>query len=140
MALKGDKDSIKIPKDDAIKSNRIFFDFMLRMFNHLNQLYEKEKSLLIDTILKYQPSNDSANEVEKPKRYNKTRNGNKEDTSKPSKKSCFLDETNQTSQARSYSYKLNLTAKTGSCSKARSSEEEDIGMRKGERKTESYRT
>ena len=26
---------------------------MLIMFDHINQLYEKEKSLLIDTILKY---------------------------------------------------------------------------------------
>ena len=30
-----------------------FFYFMLIMFDHINQLYEKEKSLLIDTILKY---------------------------------------------------------------------------------------
>ena len=41
MALKRDKDAIEIKKDDAIKRNRIFFDFMLIMFNHLNQLYEK---------------------------------------------------------------------------------------------------
>ena len=39
---------------------------MLRMFNHLNQLYEKEKSLLIDTILKCQSRNESAKEVKKP--------------------------------------------------------------------------
>ena len=32
------------------------------MFNHLNQLYEKETILLIDTILKYQASKDSAKE------------------------------------------------------------------------------
>ena len=51
---------------------------MLRMFNHLNQLYEKEKSLLVYTILKYQSSKESA----------------KENTSKPSpKKGCFADET-----------------------------------------------
>ena len=41
MALKRDKDTIEIQKDDAIKRNQIFFDFMLRMFNNLNQLYEK---------------------------------------------------------------------------------------------------
>ena len=52
MALKRDKDSIEIQKDDAIKRNWIFFDFMLRLFNNLNQLYEEEKSLLIHTILK----------------------------------------------------------------------------------------
>ena len=50
---------------------------MLRIFNHLNELYVKEESLLIDTILKYQLNNYSAKEVEKPNRYNKTINGNK---------------------------------------------------------------
>ena len=90
MALQRDKDASEIQKDDAIKRNRIFFDFMLRMFNHLNQLYVEEKCLLIDTILKYQSRNESAKEVEKPNRYNKTRNGNKEDTSEPSKKKVVL--------------------------------------------------
>ena len=70
MALKRDKDAIEIQKDDAIKHNLLFFDFMLRMFNHLNQLYEKEKSLLIYTILTYQLRNESA----------------KKNTSKPSPK------------------------------------------------------
>ena len=41
-ALKRDKYAIEIQGDDAIKRNRLFFDFMLRMFNHLDQLYEKE--------------------------------------------------------------------------------------------------
>ena len=54
MALKRDKDVIEIQGDDAIKRKRLFFDFMLRMFNHLNQLYEEGGSLLIDTIFKYQ--------------------------------------------------------------------------------------
>ena len=63
MAHKQDKDAIEIQKDNAIKRNQIFFDFMLRMFNHLNQLYESEKSLLINTILKYQSRNKSAKEV-----------------------------------------------------------------------------
>ena len=36
---------------------------MLRMSNHINQLFEKEKSVLIDTILKYQSRNESAKEV-----------------------------------------------------------------------------
>ena len=49
MALKRDKDAIEIQKDDAIKRNRICFDLMLRMFNHLNQLYDKVKSLLVYT-------------------------------------------------------------------------------------------
>ena len=58
---------------------------MLRMFYHLNQLYEKEKSLIIDTILKYQSMKESA----------------KENTSNPFKKSCFADETNKISQTKS---------------------------------------
>ena len=89
MALKRDKDAIEIQKDDAIKRNQIFFDFMLRMFNNINQLYEKEKSLLIYTILTYQSRKESA----------------KENKSKPSKKGGFEDETNKTSRANSDSYK-----------------------------------
>ena len=54
IAFKRDKDAIDIDRDDAIDSHRLVFDFMPRMFDHLNQLYEMEKSLLIDTILKYQ--------------------------------------------------------------------------------------
>ena len=50
--------------------------------------------------------NESAKEVEKPNRDNKTRNRNKEDTYKPYPKNCcFVNETNQTSRARSYTYK-----------------------------------
>ena len=68
---------------------------MLRMFNHLNQLYVKGKSLFIDKILKYQSRNESAKEVEKPNRYNKTRNVNKEVTYKPSpKQGCFVNDKN----------------------------------------------
>ena len=96
MAIKRDKDAIKIQEDDAIKRNRIFFDFMLIMFNHLNQLYKKEKSLLIYKILKYQSRKERA----------------KESTSKPSpKKGCFADETNRNSPANTDSYKSNLIAK-----------------------------
>ena len=43
MALKRDRYAIEIQKDDAIKRNQIFFDFMLRMFNHLNELCAKEE-------------------------------------------------------------------------------------------------
>ena len=74
MALKRDKYAIEIQGDDAIKRNQLFFDFMLRMFNHLNQLYDKEKSLLIYKILKYQSRKESA----------------KENTSKPSPKKVVL--------------------------------------------------
>ena len=41
MALKRDKDAIEIQKYDTIMRNPIFFDFMLRIFNHLNQFYVK---------------------------------------------------------------------------------------------------
>ena len=47
IALKRDKDAIDIDGDDAIDSNRLFFYFMLRMFDHLNQLYEMEKFFLL---------------------------------------------------------------------------------------------
>ena len=53
IALKRDKYSIDIDGEDAINSNRLFIDFMLRMFDHLNQLYEMKTILLIDTILTY---------------------------------------------------------------------------------------
>ena len=73
---------------------------MLRIFNHLNQLYVKEKCLLIDIILKYRSRKNSA----------------KENTSNPSpKKDCFADETNRTSQANSDSYKTDLNSKKGAC-------------------------
>ena len=82
---------------------------------------------MIDTILKYKLRNESAKEVEKPNRYNNTRNGNKEDTSKPSTKTgYFVNDTDQTSRARIYTYKSNLYAKTGSCSEENSSEEKDF--------------
>ena len=51
IALKRDKYAIGIDGGDAIDSHRLVFDFMPRMFDHLNQLYEMEKSLLIDAIL-----------------------------------------------------------------------------------------
>ena len=60
MDLKQDNNTIEIQKDVAIKRNRIFFDFVLRMFNNINQLYEKEKSLMVYTILTYQSRNESA--------------------------------------------------------------------------------
>ena len=47
-----------------------------------------------------------------------------------------MNETNQTSRERSYTYKSNLNGKTGGCSEARSIEDEDIGMRKGRRKSD----
>ena len=43
IALKRDKDAIDIEGEDAINRNRLFFNLMLRMFDHLNQLYDMEK-------------------------------------------------------------------------------------------------
>ena len=135
IALNRDKDTIDIEGDDAINRNRLFFDFVLRMFDHLNQLYEMEKSLLIDTILKYHLRKDSAKKnsskpspsrkesakenISKPSPSRKKsveentskpspsrKESAKENTSKPSpKKICFVDKTNRTSQANSDSYK-----------------------------------
>ena len=62
IALKRDKDAIDIDGNDAFVSYRLFFDFMLRMFGRINQLYEMEKSLLIDAILKYHLRKQSAKE------------------------------------------------------------------------------
>ena len=42
IALKRDKDAIDIDGNDAIDSHRLVFDFMLRMFDHLNQLPVKD--------------------------------------------------------------------------------------------------
>ena len=38
IALKRDKDAIDIDGNDAINSHRLVFDFMLRMFDHLNKI------------------------------------------------------------------------------------------------------
>ena len=81
--LKRDKDAIDIVGEDAINCNRFFFDFMLRMFGHLNQLYDMGKSLLIDTIFKYylRKEIDKENSSEpSPSRKESA----KENTSKPS--------------------------------------------------------
>ena len=45
--LKRDKYAIDVDGEDAINHNRLFFDFMLRMFDHQNQLYEMEKVFLL---------------------------------------------------------------------------------------------
>ena len=47
IALKQDKDAIDIDGNDAINSHRLFLDFMLRMFDNLNKLYEMENFFLL---------------------------------------------------------------------------------------------
>ena len=42
--LKRDKDAIDIEGEDEINRKQLFFDFMLRIFDHLNQLYDMERS------------------------------------------------------------------------------------------------
>ena len=93
------------------------------MCNNLNQLYEKEKILLIDIILKYHSRKESAKEnTSKPSPSMKE--SVKENTSKPSPKiGYFADKTNRTSQSNSDSYKTNSNAKKGACNEASSSEE-----------------
>ena len=141
ITLKRDKEVIDIEGKDEIKRNRLFFYFMLRTFDHLNQLYDKEKSLHIYTILRYHLRKESAKESSsKPSPSRKERA--KENKSKPSpsrkesaeentlkpspsrkesakgntsnpspKQCCFVDETNRTSQANSDSYKTHSNAK-----------------------------
>ena len=50
MAHKRDKYDIEVRDDDAIKRNRIFFDFMQRTLNRLYGLYMDEIFILMDTI------------------------------------------------------------------------------------------
>ena len=164
ISLKRDRYAIDIEGEDEIKRNRLFFDFMLIMFDNLNQLYEKEKSHLIDTILKYHSRKESAKE-NSPKPSPSRKESAKENTSKPSpsrkesveentskhypsrkerakenisktypKKGCFVDETNRTSQANNDSYKTNSNAKKGACNEARSSEEEHVEIHDSTRK------
>ena len=47
IAFKRDKDAIDIDGNDAIVSHQLVFDFMLIMFDNLNQLYEMEKVFLL---------------------------------------------------------------------------------------------
>ena len=83
IALKQEKYAIDIDGNDAINSYRLVFDFILRIFDHLNQLYEMEKSLLIDAILKYHLRNESDEEnLSEPS--SSTKEIAKENTSKPS--------------------------------------------------------
>ena len=52
MTINQGKCDIEVQNDDAIKRNRIFFDFMQRTFNRLDGLYLREMCLLIDAIIK----------------------------------------------------------------------------------------
>ena len=81
------------------------------MFDQLNQLYEMEKSLLIDAILTYHlgKESDEENSSELSPSWKESA---KENTSKPSPtKGFFEDKTKRTCQANSNSYNTDLNAK-----------------------------
>ena len=63
MALNWYKYDIEVRNDDAIKGNRLFFDFMQQTFNRLDGLYLHEVCPLIDTIIKYQSRKHIAAEI-----------------------------------------------------------------------------
>ena len=65
MALNQEKFDIEVRNDDAINCNQMFFDLMKRTFDRLYGLYMHEKCPLIDTIIKYQSTKQSAAEFEK---------------------------------------------------------------------------
>ena len=91
MAINWDKYDIEVRNDDAIKRNRIFFDFMQQTFNRLDGLYLNEKCLLMDTIIESQSRKQSAADIERMNREKKTRNKRKEGTSRLSPKKMFCE-------------------------------------------------
>ena len=91
MALNKDKYDIEVRNDNSIKRNRIFFDFMQQTFNRLDELYLRERYLLIDTMMKDQLMNQSAAEFGKLNREKKPRNKRKAGTSKVYFKNLFCE-------------------------------------------------
>ena len=65
MALNRDKYDNEVQNYDAIKRNRIFFDFMPRTFNRIYGLYLRERCLLIYAVMKDQLRKQSSAEIEK---------------------------------------------------------------------------
>ena len=65
MALSRGNYDIEDQNYDAIKCNQIWFDFIQWMFNRLDELYLRERYLLIDTMMKDQLRNQSAAEFGK---------------------------------------------------------------------------
>ena len=90
MDIKRDKYDIEVRYDDAIKCNRIFFDFMQQTLNRLDGLKFTRK-ILFDRY----NNRKSTEEVDcsgswKTKQKNKDRNTNKEGTLTPSPKKSVL--------------------------------------------------
>ena len=108
ISLKRDRDAIDIDGDDEIDSHRLVFDFMLRMFDHLNQSYEMENFLLIDAILKYHLRKES-DEENSSEPSTSRKDIAKEKTSKPSplRKESVEENTSKRSPSRKDSAKEN---------------------------------
>ena len=83
---------------------------MLRMFDHLNQLYEMEKSLLIDAILKYHLRNE-IDEGNLSEPSSSTKESDKGNTSmpSPSRKESVEENKSKPSPSRKYSAKENTS-------------------------------
>ena len=54
MDINWDKYNIVVRNDDAIKHNRILFDFMQQTFNYMDELYLRERCISINKIIKDQ--------------------------------------------------------------------------------------
>ena len=65
MALNWEKYDTEVRNGDAIKRNRIWFDFMQLLLNCLDGLYLRERFVLVDTIINDQSRKQSAAEIEK---------------------------------------------------------------------------
>ena len=91
MALNRDKYYIEAQNDDAIKLNRIFFDFVQRTFNRLYGLYLHEIFLLIYTIMKDQPRKQSAAEIENLTRTRNQKQNKESNIQAFSKKILFCE-------------------------------------------------
>ena len=86
MNLNREKYCIEVRNDDAIKRNKIFFDFMQLSFNQLDGFYLREICLLIYAIMEDQTRKQSSAEIEKLNRLIKARKKIKEGKYKPSPK------------------------------------------------------
>ena len=101
----------------------------------MDGLYLREKCLLIDTIIKYQPREQSAKKLKNrtEKIVHKQKKGRY--IHALSKRSCFVNKTTRTSRATSNTSNSNFNANIPQWNGARSSNEEDIGMSKCRRKS-----
>ena len=64
MNVNQGKYDIEVQNDDAIKRNRVLYDFIQQTFNRLDGLYLHENIPLIDTTTKNKSRNQSVTKVE----------------------------------------------------------------------------